>query len=78
MVSGGYRLPIVTTSWLTEQRIGAIFSNSSSNSRSGRLGGGRLKVQADLSYDTYAERDPRIIPDNYNRWQLRCQIELGL
>ena len=35
-------------------------------------------MQADLSYDTYAERDPRIIPDNYNRWQLRFQIELGL
>ena len=78
MGSDGYRLPIETTPWLTEQRIGAIFSNSSSNSRSGRLGGGRLKVQADLSYDTYAERDPRIIPDNYNRWQLRFQIELGL
>lgn len=76
MVSGGYRLSIVTTPWLPEQRIGAIFSNSSSNSRSGRLGG--LKVQADLSYDTYAERDPLIIPDNYNRWQLRFQIELGL
>lgn len=40
--------------------------------------GHSLKVQADLSYDTYAERDPRIIPDNYNRWQLRFQVELGL
>lgn len=40
--------------------------------------GHSLKVQADLSYDTYTERDPRIIPDNYNRWQLRFQIELGL
>ena len=40
--------------------------------------GHSLKVQADLSYDTYAERDPLIIPDNYNRWQLRFQIELGL
>ena len=33
--------------------------------------GHSLKVQADVSYDTYAGRDPRIIPDNFNRWQLR-------
>lgn len=40
--------------------------------------GHSLKVQADLSYDAYAGRDPRIIPDNFNRWQLRFQVELGL
>ena len=40
--------------------------------------GHSLKVQADISYDTYADRDPRIIPDNFNRWQLRFQLELGL
>lgn len=40
--------------------------------------GHALKVQADLSYDAYTGRDPRIIPDNCNRWQLRFQIELGL
>ncbi|HIW64928.1 MAG TPA: OprO/OprP family phosphate-selective porin [Candidatus Alistipes intestinipullorum] len=40
--------------------------------------GHSLKVQADLSYDSYGERDPRIIPDNYNRWEVRFQLELGL
>lgn len=40
--------------------------------------GHSLKVQADFSYDSYSERDPRIIPDNFNRWQLRFHRELGL
>ena len=40
--------------------------------------GPSLKVQADLSYDSYGERDPRIIPDNDNRWEVRFQLELGL
>ncbi|WP_419490802.1 hypothetical protein [Alistipes putredinis] len=40
--------------------------------------GHSLKVQADFSYDSYSERDPRIIPDNFNRWQLRFHGELGL
>lgn len=35
--------------------------------------GHSLKVQADISYDSYAGRNPQIIPDNYNRWQLRFQ-----
>lgn len=40
--------------------------------------GHSLKVQADLSYDTYSERNPQIIPDNFNRWEVRFQLELGL
>ena len=40
--------------------------------------GHSLKVQADLSYDSYGQRNSQIIPDNYNRWQLRFQVELGL
>lgn len=34
-------------------------------------------MQADVSYDTYAGRDPRIIPDNFNRWQLRFKLSWG-
>lgn len=40
--------------------------------------GHNLKVQADVSYDSYSERDAQIIPDNFNRWQIRFQVELGL
>lgn len=40
--------------------------------------GHSLKVQVDLSYDSYGQRNSQIIPDNYNRWQLRFQVELGL
>ena len=40
--------------------------------------GHNLKVQADISYNAYAERDVNIIPDDFDRWQLRFQVELGL
>lgn len=40
--------------------------------------GHNLKVQADISYNAYAERDVNIIPDGFDRWQLRFQVELGL
>lgn len=40
--------------------------------------GHNLKVQADISYDSYSERDAQIIPDNFDRWQIRFQVELGL
>ncbi len=40
--------------------------------------GHNLKVQADVSYNSYSERNPQIIPDDYDRWQLRFQVELGL
>ena len=36
--------------------------------------GPRLKVQADMSYNTRG----RSIDPNYNRWEIRFQLELGL
>ncbi len=40
--------------------------------------GHNLKVQADISYNAYTERDAHVIPDDFDRWQLRFQVELGL
>ena len=36
--------------------------------------GHSLKVQADMSYNTRS----RSIDPNYNRWEIRFQLELGL
>ncbi len=40
--------------------------------------GHSLKVQADVSYNAYKERNPTIIADKFDRWHMRLQLELGL